>query len=58
MGIPLLVLAACPAIAFIRGPLRRYRRRKHCLCVRCGYNLTGNVSGTCPECWAEVEASP
>jgi len=19
-------------------------------CVRCGYNLTGNESGTCPEC--------
>jgi hypothetical protein len=32
--------------------------RRHCrdirrlsgLCVRCGYNLTGNVSGICPEC--------
>lgn len=19
-------------------------------CIQCGYNLTGNVSGTCPEC--------
>ena len=26
---------------------RRYR--KGC-CQKCGYNLTGNVSGTCPEC--------
>ena len=22
----------------------------------CGYNLTGNVSGTCPECGVEVQA--
>jgi hypothetical protein len=25
-------------------------RRAQGLCVRCGYNLTGNVSGICPEC--------
>ena len=25
-------------------------------CDRCGYNLTGNVSGTCPECGTAVEA--
>jgi hypothetical protein len=25
----------------------------HCQC--CGYNLTGNVSGVCPECGAEIE---
>ena len=24
------------------------------LCPRCGYNLTGNVSGVCPECGAAV----
>ncbi len=23
-------------------------------CTECGYNLTGNVSGVCPECGAEV----
>ena len=28
----------------------RRDRRKRGLCVRCGYNLTGNTSGTCPEC--------
>lgn len=31
----------------------KYRDRRrippHC-CQRCGYNLTGNVSGICPEC--------
>jgi hypothetical protein len=30
-------------------------RRKRGLCVRCGYNLTGNVSGRCPECGREVK---
>jgi hypothetical protein len=35
----------------IYGPaeLRRERREKG-LCVHCGYDLTGNVSGVCPEC--------
>jgi hypothetical protein len=28
--------------------LRRRRRDRHC--HRCGYDLTGNVSGVCPEC--------
>jgi hypothetical protein len=28
----------------------RELRWQACLCLRCGYNLTGNKSGTCPEC--------
>ena len=43
-----------PTIAFIRGPYRRYRRRKKGLCLKCGYNLTGNVSGVCPECGERI----
>ncbi len=27
----------------------------HAHCPQCGYNLTGNVSGTCPECGRPVE---
>ncbi len=54
VGLPLWLLtiafAAYPAIAFYRGPLRRYRRRRHGLCPRCGYDLTGNESGICSEC--------
>jgi hypothetical protein len=50
-----LLFAAYPTIAFIRGPVRRYRRRRKGLCIRCGYDLTGNVSGTCPECGTEVQ---
>jgi hypothetical protein len=29
---------------------RRHRRRRQGLCIQCGYNLKGNVSGICPEC--------
>lgn len=47
---PFFVFAAYPAIAFIRGPVRRYRRRRRGRCLKCGYDLTGNVSGVCPEC--------
>jgi len=47
---PLVVLLMIyPAIAFVRGPVRRHRRRKRSQCVQCGYNLTGNVTGICPE---------
>ncbi len=38
--------------------LRRYRReqrREDGLCVDCGYDLTGNVTGVCSECGTEVE---
>ena len=45
-----ILFAAYPTRAFIRGRLRRRRRRKKGLCIQCGYNLTGNVSGVCPEC--------
>jgi hypothetical protein len=52
---PAALFAGYPTVAFIRGPLRRYRRRRRGLCLKCGYDLTGNVSGTCPECGAEVK---
>ena len=45
-----LPFAIYPTIVFIRGPYRRYRRRKKGLCQACGYDLTGDVSGVCPEC--------
>ena len=46
----LAALALYPTVAFIRGPLRRHRRQKKGLCLQCGYNLTGNTCGFCPEC--------
>ena len=45
-----VVLLLFPAIAFIRGPLRRWRRHRKGVCLKCGYNLEGNVSGVCSEC--------
>ncbi len=55
--LPLLFLlfVAYPAIAFFRGPYRRYRRRKKGLCLKCGYDLTANVSGMCPECGEKAQ---
>ena len=52
--LPLAALAAYPTIAFIRGPVRRYRRRRRGLCLKCGYDLTSNVTGVCSECGTEV----
>lgn len=49
-----VLLSAYPAWVLQRGPLRRRRRRRRGLCVACGYNLTGNVSGICPECSASA----
>jgi hypothetical protein len=33
---------------------RKTRRRRQGLCTECGYDLTGNVSGKCPECGVHV----
>ena len=51
---PVLLLAAYPTLVLIKT-IRRRLRHKHGHCSKCGYNLTGNVSGTCPECGAGVE---
>lgn len=46
----LILFSLYPAIAFVRGLLRRWQRRGRGLSIRCGYILEGNVSGVCPEC--------
>jgi hypothetical protein len=43
------VFGAYPALVLTKGIVRR-RRRKRGQCPKCGYNLTGNTSGVCPEC--------
>ena len=53
----MILFSTYPAIAFVRGPLRQYRRhrRRKCgLCIQCSYDLTGNVTGICPECGKEI----
>jgi hypothetical protein len=67
---PLMLVALAVAIAFagVRTVLYAKRelpaaRRKLGLCERCGYDLTGNVSGVCPECgsgagWRAIDAAP
>ncbi len=53
------VMFGAPAVALMVVPrtLRlalHQRRRRRGLCVRCGYDLTGNDSGVCPECGEAV----
>jgi hypothetical protein len=43
-----LLFALLPGAALFRRLIRR--RPGPGMCVNCGYNLTGNVSGVCPEC--------
>jgi hypothetical protein len=45
----LVVIAAVLPAARLLSP-RRSGRRRPGLCPRCGYDLTGDVSGACPEC--------
>jgi len=43
------LLALC-ALPWLHRHARRWWRAAHTRCVTCGYNLTGNVTGRCPEC--------
>ena len=46
----LAVLAALLPAARLPPYARRRSRTRRGVCPRCAYNLTGNVSGVCPEC--------
>ena len=58
-----MVAGLCGALAlrrFVHKPLQLSIRRALVerglpVCIACGYNLTGNVSGVCPECGTAVE---
>ena len=49
----LVVFFPLPAIWIVRRR-RQSRRQKQSLCLSCGYNLTANTSGVCPECGTPV----
>jgi hypothetical protein len=53
-----VALAVCGLIGtwyLAEGPARQQRQWKaEGRCTRCGYDLTGNVSGTCPECGTPI----
>ena len=49
------ILAFVPAFGFpvlvvLRRPLRRWRRWRNGLCLKCGYDLSGAPEPRCPEC--------
>ncbi|HSZ55793.1 MAG TPA: hypothetical protein VK797_09040 [Tepidisphaeraceae bacterium] len=51
------VLFVLPACRLVLAAHRRWMTLGRSLdgyCCRCGYDLTGNVSGTCPECVTPV----
>ena len=54
----LAAAAAAPPGVWLSNAGRRRRRERRRLnrCVQCGYDLTGNVSGVCPECGRGREA--
>lgn len=50
-----LIVAACGLLTVLTWWLTRRRMRPGC-CARCGYDLTGNRSGVCPECGTPTPA--
>jgi hypothetical protein len=52
LWLPLLIIAIPTGFLWWRD----CRRRSPGHCQQCGYNLTGNVSGRCPECGDSIEA--
>ncbi|MBI1825053.1 MAG: hypothetical protein HY287_11495 [Planctomycetes bacterium] len=54
LWMPLVIFAALPGIRLIAFVTRVFRRTPPGSCKKCRYNLTGNVSGVCPECGTPV----
>ena len=52
LATPTLLFAILPGLWVVLR--KRDRNRNHACCRKCGYNLTGNTSGVCPECGTAV----
>jgi hypothetical protein len=52
---PILALLILPFAAFLLGPVRRWSRRRHGRCLRCGYSLRGLPEARCPECGTRAD---
>jgi hypothetical protein len=53
-GLLLAVVSAIGTHIAVTKALPSIRKEVRGMCVKCGYNLTGNVSGVCPECGTAV----
>jgi hypothetical protein len=52
--IAILMLPLVIRTTILANRWRRHRRKAAPYCAHCGYCLTGNESGTCPECGREI----
>jgi len=50
----LCMVGGMASVFLLLRPCRRVYRRRRGRCIECGYNLTGNVSGVCPECGEKI----
>jgi hypothetical protein len=60
-GAPFLAIPLWPLIVAVAaaGTVLSWRRRPRAgHCAACGYDLTGNTSGICPECGVPIETKP
>lgn len=56
--VPIPILMTIPSLPLLVSGIRAWSRKRtpgHC---PCGYNLTGNQSGTCPECGHSLDTPP
>jgi hypothetical protein len=56
LSAPLVIVVSFLEVAIAFASVRRIRLITDVEqpCLKCGYNLTGNVSGVCPECGTEI----
>lgn len=55
--VSLILLSAVLPLIWLMRRLARHTTNSS-VCVICGYKLTGNTSGTCPECGTPVPQKP